>query len=71
LYVDEKPRENGCPLQVVVGKAFPPAEQTHGEIGEHSHTRPYGPLAVVGLVVGRQQPHTCLRGKIACQCKLQ
>jgi len=64
LYVDETPRENRCPLEVVVGEAFPPTKQTHGEIGEHCQTRPYSPLAVVRLVIGRQQPHTCLRGKI-------
>jgi len=64
LYINETPRENGCPLKIVIGEAFPPTEQTYGEIGEHCQTRPYGSLTVVRLVVGRQQPHTCLNRKI-------
>jgi len=35
LNINETPRKHGSPLEIVVGKTFPPAEQTHGEIGEH------------------------------------
>lgn len=68
LYINETPRENGCPLKIVIGEAFPPTEQTYGEIGEHRQTRPYGPLTVVRFLVGRQQPHTCLHSKIISYC---
>jgi len=70
LYINETPSENGCPLEIVIGEAFPPAEQTHGEIGKHRQTRPYGPLTVVRLVIGRQQPHTCFHRKIIAVIKM-
>lgn len=54
LYVNETPRENSSPMKIIVGETFPPAQQTYGQISNHSKTSPYCPLTVVWMfVVGR------------------
>lgn len=46
LRVEQQPRADGGPVQVVVGEAAPPAEGAHGDVGSHGAGRPSGALGL-------------------------